>query len=309
MDGITQAFLDGYRCYHDHPTEETKRRGRRAKSVLLDEPRRYTVLNFAEKLGAKEGLYAALYMRRDRLWHNQDIKARKWSRQLAGLVDYTRLYQLVTQAHIPTDSTQWEQAAAIKPIILAYLQSLLADHPDLAHDLNQLSSASKEMATAEGLLAAAALLQLHNNRPVPDLDDLYKTTLNQVQTSGTAATGAQLITQDQMAGLAGDLAQSYTKSFNNDDQQDNIDRNAKKELMLGVGAAFFLDLGIQTAYSTTQKDYYQRSGVRNVDFMDVGDERTCPQCIAINANNPYTIDEVPMPPIHGSCRCWLVPSD
>jgi len=59
---------------------------------------------------------------------------------------------------------------------------------------------------------------------------------------------------------------------------------------------------------------YREAGVEGVDlkaeWLTAGDGKVCPICLAMEANNPYTIDEVEgMIPAHPNCRCMAIPTE
>ena len=49
---------------------------------------------------------------------------------------------------------------------------------------------------------------------------------------------------------------------------------------------------------------YKDNGVKWVNIITMGDEKVCQDCLNIEANNPYPIDEVwNIIPVHPNCRC------
>jgi len=55
---------------------------------------------------------------------------------------------------------------------------------------------------------------------------------------------------------------------------------------------------------------YKDNGVRWVDINTKGDIRVCQDCINIESNNPYTIEEVDgILPVHPNCRCFYTISN
>ena len=51
---------------------------------------------------------------------------------------------------------------------------------------------------------------------------------------------------------------------------------------------------------------YVNEGVYKVDIVTAGDDRVCDDCIGIEKNNPYTIEEaMGLIPVHSCCRCSI----
>ena len=62
------------------------------------------------------------------------------------------------------------------------------------------------------------------------------------------------------------------------------------------------------AYNTGKLQTYMNYGVQLVDVLTMHDERVCQDCIDIENNNPYTIQEAEnLLPVHPRCRCVYKP--
>ena len=62
------------------------------------------------------------------------------------------------------------------------------------------------------------------------------------------------------------------------------------------------------AYNTGKLQTYQNYGVQLVNVVTMHDERVCQDCIDIERNNPYTIQEAQnLLPVHPRCRCEYEP--
>lgn len=58
------------------------------------------------------------------------------------------------------------------------------------------------------------------------------------------------------------------------------------------------------AYNTGKLQTYQNYGVQLVDIVTMHDSKVCQECIEIEQNNPYTIQEAQgLLPVHPHCRC------
>lgn len=50
---------------------------------------------------------------------------------------------------------------------------------------------------------------------------------------------------------------------------------------------------------------FKQNGVEWVEIVTCNDSRVCSFCLEIEANNPYMIDQVELPPFHPRCRCRI----
>ena len=55
---------------------------------------------------------------------------------------------------------------------------------------------------------------------------------------------------------------------------------------------------------------YKDNNIQWVDIITMGDGRVCQECLDLEANNPYPIDEIwDLLPVHPNCRCIYSPSN
>ena len=60
------------------------------------------------------------------------------------------------------------------------------------------------------------------------------------------------------------------------------------------------------AVNTGLLQSYVNNGVYKVDIVTAGDDRVCDDCLEIEQNNPYTIEEaMGLLPVHSRCRCSI----
>ena len=50
---------------------------------------------------------------------------------------------------------------------------------------------------------------------------------------------------------------------------------------------------------------FKQNGVEWVEIVTRRDARVCSYCLELEANNPYRIDQVLLPPFHPRCRCVI----
>ena len=69
--------------------------------------------------------------------------------------------------------------------------------------------------------------------------------------------------------------------------------------------------GVMSSYNTGKKAYYNFVYKKDTtyDWITKHDSDVCPFCNFFEANNPYTMDELPPCPYHIWCRCTFRPTD
>jgi len=112
--------------------------------------------------------------------------------------------------------------------------------------------------------------------------------------------GTQL--DQQIDGLAGDLADLYTV----DNSGDVTDDEVAAALGAAVGVYAYADLQTSDAFLDGTTSLYASLGVQTVTWNCMGG--ACGYCLNIESRNPYTIDNVPGP-VHPRCRCWVTAAD
>ena len=305
VDYATEAFCNAYSHFGDVPMPERARTALRASQGLFNEHQGPSALAVIEAKATLEGLYAQIYARRDRLWMKYDRRSKNWAARLALDVPYDAILTDIkavttTEVHEATA----KQRADIRKDVLAALIDTLTRYSDLAAEARSMAAAAQAEGSALGMTAAAALLAYMNGHPIPDMDTLQQQSLTQLQKELSYGIDANDIVTDMLGGLAGDIAQSSPPA---DQSDNNLTLGLQATVGAGVGAAFYLDHHIHSAFALAMLAAYKRAG-ENVLFVTVGDDRVCPSCLAAEDGNPYTPENVPPIPFHGSCRCWYSPA-
>ena len=311
-DFAAVAFVMGYSLHADALTE-------RAKSCCeasLDFADTYKmhpdIVSHTQAKGELEGLYAKIFQRRDRLWHRNDIKVRTWSRKFGARVDRHALITAAKTAYTSVgeaETSAQQRRDAIRTALIAFLLAQLAEYENLTTEAHNFVAQAQAEGGSEGKAVAAALVAYLRSKPAPDMASVYSDSLAQLQNAKTYMTGVDQIVTTLVAGLAGDLAQTLPPliAAGMDDQA--LQDATSGDLNNGDGPAFYLEAAIQAALILGLLAVYQAEGVHLFDWLTMGDDKVCPQCLGYEAGGPYTSDELPGgPPAHGGCRCVLAPA-
>ncbi len=305
------AFANGYAIHDEAPLSPRARHYHRISTEVVhsfDDP---FVLRLIEAAGATEGLYAKIYKRRDRLWMKYDSKVRRWAKSLSMNVPPELLAPEVAKAYSEAPADTEKQRHAVKAVILDYLQAMLAQHPSLDAEIRSLSAAAMAEGKAEGQTAAEALLAHAAKERVPDLTRSAAANLKTIQASRDYGQGSADMVKGVVAGLAGDAAIKYVALSNDDSSNNEAPANSLIPTFgLGAGAAFYTDLNIHGSFALAMLAAYAANQPdAQVNFVTVGDDRVCPECLAAEDGNPYSAGSVPPIPLHSGCRCWYTPAD
>jgi hypothetical protein len=264
-----------------------------------------------EAVGTLAGLRDQLYLRRDRLWMSWDRRSRNFSRLLSHVVPVDRLvgsmvdaYKSVTEEKTLTKN----QRAAAKAAAVALLHHTLQTDNRLNSELQSMTREALAEGRAEGYTSGAALGALKAGRKVPNLDNFKQDALMRIGRVGDQSNSSEAVTH-QIDGLAGDLAIAVAAAIKLGVSNSDIESEAEDTLAAGDGNSFFLDSAIHSSFVAGQLAQYQQDSVQYANFTTVGDDKTCVLCMSLEAGNPYPIADVPEPPQHGSCRCWIEPAD
>ncbi len=290
--GASEAFAEGYALYGTGDLSDRAKRTYRFVSGMED-------AQFVSLIGEQEGLYTSLYMRRDRLWMKYDRKIQAWCHRFSLKIDFNGQLQDAARG-------SYNRAEAAATLIQLF-RSILHDEPELAADLRDLIRQAISDAQSEGITAAGALFAHHKGDQVPDLAQLKQDVAVNAKARQTSGVGNGVTVV--LAGMAGDsLDAAHNAALNNGNQQDQEDA-AQNAIAAGTGSSFYLDGLVHQFYILAALATFDNQGVQYADFVTVGDDKVCATCDAYEVGSPYRLDDVPAPPVHAGCRCWVVPAD
>jgi hypothetical protein len=305
---VAEAFMAGYT---KHGTPDVTVRAWTCSHMLLwfaeDNAENPNVLAMVESQAELEGLYNQIFVRRDHLWQTFDILVHAWAKKLSLFAPYDRIVSAANAADNQQDQST-QNRDAIRAAIIAVLQAILAEHPNLAAELRDIGIRATLQAHAEGNAVAVALLALLHNQPVPDLQELVAASLKKAKHDHGVQQGVNQFVSAAIAGMAGDAANLMVPAIHDGAPDDVLSDKAKTAVATGAGPAFYTDNHIQATLILAGLAAYRRNAVGRVNWITMGDSKVCPQCLALEAGGPYLIPDLPAsPPAHGNCRCFLSP--
>lgn len=239
---------------------------------------------FVEAKGSMAGLTDKLLMRRDRIEHVALIAILKWASRFSADVPVDQVLKAVKDEKDP------------KPAVLAILVGVLNQFPDIAQEVKNIAADSQAKATAEGTVFTGAIINHHKGFSVPNLDDAASNELAKLKKADNYYTGTDTTVALILSGLAGDLV-----------AKENAQTSVTKTIDFGAGAVFYLGMVIHQYFTDAQLAHLVNAGEATVDFITSGGN-VCPVCLGYESQNPWKTTEVPVPPIHGACRCILAPA-
>ena len=110
-----------------------------------------------------------------------------------------------------------------------------------------------------------------------------------------------------MQGLAGDMGRAVADGLAADLSQAELIDAVNGVIDKGEGAQWYVDEAVHTAMQQAALGLYEQTGIALVDYVTEGDARVCPICEGYEAESPWPLTSVPSPPVHGGCRCFVVP--
>lgn len=273
---------------------------RAAIETAGDDPQ---MLPLVEATGRTEGRRAALERRRLRLYRKHRTTILALTQLLvADLNRDDLLHSLATVVGITyeDDSDRQRRRDEATAVALALLTRTMLTTGGLARAWQRANLTAYIDTTAEG--QAQALTSPATGGPA-DPAKVAAASLaiprESLATAGAWQT-ADTWTAQQLAGLAGDVANAALRAADADALRLGVDaalRNA-------TGVAFYLEDEMHRAAAGGFAVLLATS-TATINFLSVGDGRVCPTCAGYAGASPWEPRDVPVPPVHGTCRCWL----
>lgn len=300
---LDEAFVAGFALHAGYFVGRSRVVREQAVRFATAHPDLPGIVRFVSEQGEQEGLYASIFMRRDRLWHVYDLASRTWSKKLSVHVDHDALVAAALKAHAGSPDDTQKQHAAVKTALLPILTQTLHDNTAHYHQALTVAANSQVDAKSEGTAAAASLHAHHSGHPIPSAPAIVAAGTQKLKLRDDYWPNGQSVLDDQLVGLSGDLSISLSAQIADGATAAQMADTSQKTLEIGAGAAFYMDQHIQAALILAMVAYYHSQSIYKLDFVSMGDGNVCMTCLSIEAGNPYTIDSIEMPPVHGGCRC------
>lgn len=289
--GAREAFARGYAESGPLPAPAWVRA---VAETVTDAPRLV-----AEAQGRIEGRRAGLERRRLRLYAKHRTRLLALAASLAAHTPRGDLARALATAVGLSEDTEDRKARrdAAAAAALAILTRALLTTDGLAASWQRANVDAYVDARAEG--QAEALASPTEGGPANP-----RTVAAVFSTAGLATaaawSSADEWTRMQVSGLAGDLADAAVAAADLDALRAGIDASLRG----AVGVAYYLEDEMHRAAAQGFAVYLD-AAVATINFVSVGDSRVCPTCAAYAGASPWAPDDIPVPPVHGTCRCWL----
>lgn len=285
-----------------------------AASLAMEHPRDPGILEATLHLGKLEGVWAAVYARQDHLFAMAaESLAVMWRKLMHGLavaamVDAIRREAAMTDDGTPAPGTDSASATAakyhrraVRDIAAMLAAGLLSGLPSLALWPSFLAAviASLGAAGAEGFASALAVAAAQAGYAGFDWDAAVKDAPQQQPEPGTA----EIIASAIVAGVVTDLAVTLAGMAAAGATAAAMTAAVRAYLHDPKALAAYLQHAMGKSLSAAWLAVYDAARVERILFVTAGDDRVCPACDGYEAENPWTPETFPAPPIHVKCRC------
>lgn len=266
-----------------------------------------TLIEATIHLGRLEGVHKAVFNRRLHLIGTAvDQIVTAWAKAAAavdvgGMVRRVRQQAGLVEAAepVPPDVS----ASDVATIAASFLASMpdSEDWSDLGDDLGDVLRQSY----AEGQAGAVAL----SGGVSIDFDLMVSHVLDALPDHPDWAEPDEWLSQ-ALDGTASDLGRLLSKLIGDGASYEDMVGQASELVGLGNRAVrYSVDYALGQAMSLGARDLYAAEGVAQVAFVTAGDSRVDEMCEEAEARGPYALNDAPIPPLHGFCRCALIAQD
>lgn len=278
------------------------------------------ILEATLKLGSLEGLWAAIYQRRDDLAvKHARATTTVWRKAVthdaitAAVRDYRRRTGLL--AEDATDEQQRRDQLAADAIAAANLMLAALPYGTAWASLRLALRDAIAAGRAEGVVGAIALAAEQAGAIGIDWDLAFTHAYAELARLDELWADADGWLAKMLDRAATDLGRALAQSAERGDSYEDMLTAAVDALgsedVDAVG--FIVDWALNTGLARGALDLYASEGVTDVDWLTAGDARVCPTCDANEANSPYPPRDFPDCPDHPRCRCtpagnWVLPA-
>jgi len=317
-DSARAAFASGWAASGGPLTERVKAAATVAQHLALAHAGGPGVLEATIQLGALEGMWAAIYARRDVLYARHDKAVRAaWHDYLSAELDVPTLVAAVRRAvgltEATSDDTQQhrDREASVIAIVLAALTTLFgrARGPKYQALLDAIERAVRD-GVAEGTAGGIAIAAQQAGFTAIDFDAAFRDAATAAG-SDQQYQGHALEWLGQMVGaVSRDLGRRLHRMATEDATSTQMATETRSS---GTGrhvaaVALLTDWALGHAFTLGALAVYGLLAVATVEWVTVGGAKVCSACLSLESGGPYAVFGAPQPPRHPSCRCVLVPA-
>ncbi|MHB8511476.1 MAG: structural protein [Actinomycetota bacterium] len=163
-------------------------------------------------------------------------------------------------------------------------------------------------AEAEGQADAAAFIEQLASNITVDFSLKFDQALASLRDLDSLWTKADSWIPDFRRGIASDVGSILADGVANGLSRTALEAAVADYFDNPAAAEFYTGAAIGMGLSDGAIELYRSEGIDQVDFVTVGDDRVDEECDDAESGSPYNLDDAPVPPIHGTCRCVLVAS-
>lgn len=278
------------------------------------------ILEATLRLGSLEGLWAAIYARRDDLAAKHAAATTAvWRKALthdaiaAAVRDFRRRAGLL--AEDTTDAQQRRAQLAADAIAAANLMLATLPYGGAWTALRAALRDAIAAGQAEGVVGAIALAAEQAGEIGIDWDLAFTHAYAALARLDELWADADGWLAKMLDRAAADLGRALAQAAERGDSYEEM-LAAALDVLGGEdvdAVAFVVDWALNTGLAQGALDLYTSEGVTDVDWVTAGDVRVCPRCDANEANSPYSPQDFPSCPDHPRCRCtpaanWVLPA-
>lgn len=255
------------------------------------------------RLGHLEGVWAAIYDRREQLLTQGVARAvAVWTANppdLAELVRTVRVNMGLGEAtpEVPPAITGLAAQALLRQNARADLALVVAEGFAAAH--------------AEGKVGALALAADHAGLLGFDFDLAFTDAVDALASldPGYWTEAVAEYVQQAVRGTVQDVGRVLAQQVTDQAPYEDMLSAVEGLFSNSTAVSYFTDLALSTGLTQGALSLYGSEGVELVEFVTAGDARVCAPCEEAETGNPYRLDDLPAPPLHGRCRCCVQATD
>jgi 2'-5' RNA ligase len=304
---LREAYAIGWAASGGPMTDRVRAGCVAAVEMGIEHAGRPGILEATLHLGHLEGVWAAVYERRENLHTRNRAAVGKAWRALVEHLDLERLVRAVRRRGGLTEAFDDVTDAEIIALVMATLNSL--DSSDV--EWTALREAFRDAVAsgrAEGVADALALAADHLGKLGFSFDIAFEDAYNALTHSAALWTDAD----GWIASLLGDAASDFGRLL----AQMTRDGAAFEDMETALAGlldnpdlrALDIAVDLATGRALTQGALalYASEGVTSVNVITAGGGDVCKICQNNEGGNPYRLANVPAVPSHPFCRCGVV---
>lgn len=312
------AFASGWAASGGPLTERVKAAAAAAQHLALAHADSPEVLEATMQLGALEGMWAAIYARRDVLYarHDRTVRA-AWHDYVAAELDVPALVAAVRRVagltETTSDNTQQhrDREASVIAVVLAALTALFGRSrgPKYQALLDAIERAVRD-GVAEGTAGGIAIAAQQAGVSAVNFDAAFRDAATAAGNDQQYQGHAQQWLGQMVGAVSRDLGRRLNRMAGGGATAAQMATETRSS---GTGrhvaaVALLTDWALGHAFTLGALAVYGALSVATVNWITVGGSKVCAPCLSLESGSPYAVFGAPQPPRHPACRCVLAPA-